>query len=85
MNMTQKNGFQSEQLNEALKKGESREAHRLSRIIAGGGVGTRRRHTCPGYLQRDRAPNKERKSWSNPLTKADAVACESFSAMKSKQ
>ena len=33
-----------EQLNDAQKKGEAREAHRLSRMVAGRGMGARRRH-----------------------------------------
>ena len=33
-----------EYLNEALKKGEAREAHRLSRLLAGRGIGARRRN-----------------------------------------
>ena len=43
MKMTKKI-LPGEQLDEALKKGKSREAHRLSRIRAGRGIGTRRRH-----------------------------------------
>ena len=33
-----------EQLNDTLKKGEAREAHRLSRTLAGRRMGARRRH-----------------------------------------
>ena len=33
-----------EQLNDALQKGEAREAHRLSRMLAGRGMEARRRH-----------------------------------------
>ena len=33
-----------EQLNDALRKGEAREPHRLSRMLAGRGMGARRRH-----------------------------------------
>ena len=41
-----------EQLNEALKKGESRETHRLSMILAGRGMGTRRRHLSGLFAKR---------------------------------
>ena len=33
-----------EQLNDALRKGEARKPHRLSRMLAGRGMGARRRH-----------------------------------------
>ena len=39
----------SEQLDEALKKGEAREAHRLSRMLAGRGMG--QEGAFPGYLR----------------------------------
>ena len=41
-----------EQLSEALMKGESRESHRLSRILAGRGMTTRRKHLSPPPAKR---------------------------------
>ena len=41
-----------EQLSEALKEGESRETHRLSRILAGRLMTTRRRHLSPPPAKR---------------------------------
>ena len=50
-----------EQLNDALKKGEAREAHCLSRMLPGRGMGARRRHLS-------RIPAIRQSSWERPKT-----------------
>ena len=57
-----------EQLIEVLKTGESREAHRLSRIIAGRGMGTRRRHLSR-QTEKRQSPEERAKTREQPVEK----------------
>ena len=69
-----------EQLNDGQKKGESGEAHRLSRVLAGRGMGARRGNLTRILAARQCSEEKQQ-LWSSPLTKAGAMVCETSSSV----
>ena len=74
--------IRGEQVNGALKQGEAREAHRLSRTLAGRGMGARRRPLPRIPAIRQCSEERAKHPQTSPSTKVDAMDCESCLAIR---